>query len=341
MYRLTLFLFLLSSLAFSQTAKPGAAAQSAPPATGPSTTQSSSTLPVIPQEVPESGAVITLKGLCPGSTGPTTGADCKTVVTRAEFEKLVSTLNPAMPKDSQKMLAEQYAKALVLQDLAERQHLPETQHFKDMMQYMRTQLLAAEVVNQAKDKAKPAPAEVQDYYDKHKTNYEQAAFKRLFIPKSSPSLKQDTKQPTEAELKLEADKMRTRAAAGEDFDKLEKEVYEKTGIKTPPPPTSIPNWRRNMVPPTQASIFDLKPGEVSQPIVQAEGIYIYKLESMKTVPLTDVRAEIEQTIQNEKLRTSLESVFNDVKPELNESYFGGHNAPKPAASSSPAPQIKK
>jgi parvulin-like peptidyl-prolyl isomerase len=341
MYRLILCLFLLSSLAFSQTGKPGAAAQSAPPASGTSNAPSSITLPVIPQEVPESGPVITLKGLCPGSTGPATGPDCKTVITRAEFEKLVNTLNPEMPKNSQQMLAEQYAKALVLQDLAERQHLPETQHFKDMMDYMRTQILASEVVNQAKEKAKPTPAEVQDYYDKHKSDYEQAAFKRLFIPKSKPSLKEDTKQPTDTALKLEADKMRARAANGEDFDKLQKEIYENAGLKTPPPPTSIPNWRRTMVPPTQVSIFDLKSGEVSQPIVQPEGIYIYKLESKKTVPLNDVRAEIEQTMQNEKLRNSLEAVFNGVKPELNENYFGGHAAPKPTVSTSPAPQIKK
>ena len=162
----------------------------------------------------------------------------------------------------------------------------------------------------------------------------------MFIPKANPSLKEGTKQPTEAELKAEADKMRTRAVAGEDFDKLQKEIYDSTGIKTPPPPTSIPNWRRTMVPPTQASIFDMKPGEVSQPIVQPEGIYIYKLESKKPVPLNEVRAKIEPTLQGEKLRTSLESVFNSVKPELNENYFGTQNTP---ASSflSPAPQIKQ
>jgi hypothetical protein len=285
--------------------------------------------------------VITLQGLCPGTTGPATGTDCKTIITRAQFEKLIGTLNPDMPKNSQQMLAEQYAKAMVLQRLAERQGIPETQHFKDMMDYMRTQILASEVVTQAKDKAKPTAAEVQDYYTKHQQDYEQAALKRLFIPKSRPSLKETAKQPSEAELKLEADKMRTRAATGEDFDKLQKEIYDNTGIKTPPPPTSIPNWRRTAVPPTQAAIFDLKPGEVSQPIVQPEGIYIYKLESKKTLPLNDVKADIEQTLQNEKLRNSLESVFNSVKPQLNENYFGTQNAPKPAASSSPAARIKQ
>ncbi len=332
MYRLMLCLLLLPSLLFSQTAQP---------ATGSTSSQPSSTLPVIPQEVPASGAVITLQGLCPGTAGPTTGADCKTIITRAEFEKLVGTLNPDMPKNSQQMLAEQYSKALILQNLAERQHIPETQHFKDMMDYMRTQILASEIVTEAKDKAKPTPAEVQGYYDKHKADYEQAALKRLFIPKSKPSLKDGAKQPTDTELKLEADKMRTRAAGGEDFDKLQKEIYDNTGIKTPPPPTSIPNWRRTMVPPTQAAIFDLKPGEISQPIVQPEGVYIYKVESKKTLPLNDVKADIEQTLQNEKLRNSLESVFNSVKPQLNENYFGTQNAPKPAASSSPAPRIKQ
>jgi parvulin-like peptidyl-prolyl isomerase len=343
MYRLTVCLVLLSSLAFSQTAKPGStsAPQTANPGAESSKPQSSSTLPVIPQDVPPSGAVITLQGLCPGTSGPATGTDCKTIITREQFEKLVGTLNPDMPKNSQQMLAEQYAKAMVLQSLAERQHIPETQHFKDMMDYMRTQILASEVVTQAKDKAKPTSAEVQEYYTKHQPDYEQAALKRLFIPKSKPSLKEGAKQPTDAELKLDADKMRTRAAAGEDFDKLQKEIYDSTGIKTPPPPTSIPNWRRTMVPPTQAAIFDLKPGEVSQPIVQPEGIYIYKLESKKTVPLNEVRAEIEQTLQNEKLRNTLESVFNSVKPQLNENYFGTQNAPKPAASSSPAPRIKQ
>ena len=135
--------------------------------------------------------MITLQGLCPGTTGPATGTDCKTIITRAQFEKLVGTLNPDMPKNSQQMLAEQYSKAMILQSLAERQGIPETQHFKDMMDYMRTQILASEVVTQAKDKAKPTPAEVQEYYTKHQQDYEQAALKRLFIPKSKPSLKED------------------------------------------------------------------------------------------------------------------------------------------------------
>ncbi len=343
MYRLIFSVLLLSSFAFSQAAKPGSAGapQTVNPAAEPHTTQPSNTLQVIPQDVPESGAVITLQGLCPGTSGPTTGADCKTVITRADFEKLINTLNPDMPQNSRQMLAQQYARAVVLQNVAERQHIQDTQHFKDMMEFMRTQVLAQELVKEAQDKAKPTAAEIDEYYKQHQPDYEQAALKRLFIPKSRPSLKAEEKQPSDAELKLEADKFRARAAAGEDFDKLQKEIYAASGVKTPPPPTSIPNWRRSMVPPAQASIFDLKPGEISQPLIQPEGIYIYKMESRKTVPLNDVRAEIEQTLQREKLAASMDSIMNNVKPELNQNYFGARSAATPAASVAPAPQTKK
>ena len=236
MYRLIFSVLLLSSFAFSQAAKPGSAGtpQTANPAAEPHAAQPSNTLQVIPQDVPESGAVITLQGLCPGTSGPSTGADCKTIITRADFEKLINTLNPEMPQNSRQMLAQQYARALVLQNMAERQHIQDTQHFKDMMEFMRTQVLAQELVKEAQDKAKPTAAEIDEYYKQHQPDYEQAALKRLFIPKSKPSLKADEKQPSDAELKLEADKFRARAAAGEDFDKLEKEIYEASGMKTPP-----------------------------------------------------------------------------------------------------------
>lgn len=335
MYRLAASVLLISSIAFAQT-------QNSSTPQPESKAPSSITLPAPnksdakPASVPESAPVITLNGLCPGNTGPATGPDCKKVVTRAEFEKLVGTLNPDMPQNNRGMLASQYAKALVLAGIADHEGIAETQHFKDMMAYMRTQILATEVVNQAREKAKPTAGEVDSYYKQHQQDYEQAAFKRLYIPKSGPSLKAGEKAPTEAELKAEADRIRARAVAGEDFDKIEKEIYSKAGIKTPPPPTSIPNWRRNMIPPAQASIFDMKTGEVSQPIVQPEGIYIYKLESKKTIPLSEVRAQIESQLESEKLRTNLEGVLAKVKPELNDAYFGTPTGVPSAEASTPS-----
>src|SRR5437016_1662282 len=81
------------------------------------------------QDLPSAGAeqkispdtpVITVNGVCDQGAG---AADCKTVVTRAEFEKIVNALQPNMPKQQQKALANQYAMALLLAGKAHEQGL--------------------------------------------------------------------------------------------------------------------------------------------------------------------------------------------------------------------------
>ncbi|HLH06660.1 MAG TPA: peptidyl-prolyl cis-trans isomerase [Terriglobales bacterium] len=346
MYRFFVPFLLLSSLSVAQTAP---SQNPAPESSAPSTITLQTPQQTKPAEVPESAAVITLKGLCPGNSGPATGPNCQTTISREQFDKIVNTLNPELPPDRRQTLAEQYARALILQNIAERQGIADTPHFKEMMELTRTQVLAQELITQTREKSKPTPAEIDDYYKKHEADYQEASFKRLYIPKANPSLKESVQGQSVEELKAEAEKIRTRLVAGEDVDKIEKEVYANAGIKTPPPPTSIPNWRRSMVSPAQASIFDLKPGEVSQPIVQAEGVYIYKMESKKPVPLNDVRTEIESTLLTEKMRTSLNSILEQVKTDLNQNYFGPVTSsqiplgsPSAARQSTPAPpQTKK
>ena len=41
--------------------------------------------------------------------------------------------------------------------------------------------------------------------------------------------------PTDEEVKAEGEKIKTRLAAGEDFDKLQKEIYTTRGYQAPPP----------------------------------------------------------------------------------------------------------
>jgi hypothetical protein len=54
------------------------------------------------QKISPDAPVITIEGVCDKGTA---AADCKTVVTRAEFEKIVNTMMPNMPKPQQKGFA--------------------------------------------------------------------------------------------------------------------------------------------------------------------------------------------------------------------------------------------
>src|SRR5581483_4552551 len=58
--------------------------------------------PAADTKVAPEAPVITIQGFCDKSKA---AADCKTVITRAEFEKIVNALQPNMPKQQQKALA--------------------------------------------------------------------------------------------------------------------------------------------------------------------------------------------------------------------------------------------
>ena len=96
---------LLATLAWGQ-AQPGTPPAQPNPAQAPSAAKA----PAQPTEVPENAVVLTIKGVCPPAPKTTaaskTGAskttaatakkpaDCKTEITRAQFEKLTSALQP-------------------------------------------------------------------------------------------------------------------------------------------------------------------------------------------------------------------------------------------------------
>jgi parvulin-like peptidyl-prolyl isomerase len=123
-------------------------------------------------------------------------------------------------------------------------------------------------------------------------------------------------------MKAEADKLRARAAAGEDFSKLEAEAYQAAGFKTTPPQVKMTKVRRNALPPTQATVFDLKTGDVSPVITDMSGYYIYKVGEKDTIPLAQVHDEIFGSLKSQRLQDSMQAVQQSATPTLNDDYFG-------------------
>lgn len=278
-------------------------------------------------DVAPNAPVITLQGLCPDKPAGTDpkSPECKTVVTRAEFEHLTQTLAPNMPTAARKQLAGDYSRMLVFSQEARKRHLDQTQRYNEILSFMKMRILSQELLGDVQEKSKPTPAEVEKYYQDNKPKYEEITLKRVFIPRNKPAADnqkpEDNKPRTDEELQAEGEKYRTRLAAGEDFDKIQKEAYEASGFKTPPPPTSIPNWRHDAVPPQQQALFQLNKGDLSKVMVEPAGAYIYKVEEKTTTPLSQVKQEIESQLTNQRMQQQMESLTSTIKPEMNEAYF--------------------
>jgi len=270
--------------------------------------------------------IVTIKGYCSQPAG--NQADhCQTVVTRAQFEKLVNALEPGVNPATRRRLASAYPQFLVMAQEAEKRGLDKGTDFAERMRFARLQILSQELVRRVQDEAAKVPAkDIADYYQKHEKDYEQASMERIVIPnrKELKAQSPDASKGDNGEeaMTKEAEALRTRAAAGEEFAKLQKEAYEFAGVSgnTEPDP-KMGKLRRRGLPLAHASAFDLKPGEVSPVISDATGHYIYKLDSREAQPLEAVRTEITNVLRRERMQEMIKAIQERVTSEINESYF--------------------
>jgi len=340
---------LLGTLAWGQ------AAPSQPPSAQPAT-------PDTAASVPPTAAVITIIGVCPAephtaaakatgaktATRATGAADCKTVITKAEFEKLADALAPNVTPQLKRQLAGLLPRLIAMSDAAKKQGIDKTPQYAESLKFVKMQVLANDLQRKIqKQAADVPPAEIEKYYKDNPEAYEQYTVERLFVPRTKQNdnevkaedeekdqkMTDDEKKAKEAAEKAKAEEneqsmtklaedLRDRAAKGEDFTKLQKEAFEAAGMKIESPTVNLPNLRRTGLPPTHAAVFDLKVGEVSQVISDAGGHYIYKIVSKNEMPFDQAKNEIHNKLQNDRMRDMMEKLNNSFKTETNEAYFG-------------------
>lgn len=122
-------------------------------------------------------------------------------------------------------------------------------------------------------------------------------------------------------MKKEAENLRARAVAGEDFAKLQADAYQVAGIRSMPPNTTM-EVRRTSLPPNHAFVMDLKPGEISAVLADPNGYFIYRLKAREVLPPGQVREEIKATLRSQRMQTEMRAIQDSAVPALDESYFG-------------------
>lgn len=263
--------------------------------------------------------VITLKGFCPEN--PQHADSCQTVITRAQFEKLTEALDPGMPPPMRLKVAYNYARILRMAVEAEKRGLDKTPAFSEEMRYARMQLLSQDLDHALREAAEEiSPADIEEFYKKNESSFEQAMLARIFVPHSKQVGSSHSHEA--AMLKL-ANEIRGRAANGEDPDKLQIEAYSAAGITGSAPKTAMERVRRMSLPPTHEIVMNLKPGEVSEVVSDPEGAhFIYKMISKQTLPLEEVKAEIREQIASQRYKDSMKPFQGGTA--FSDAYFATH-----------------
>jgi hypothetical protein len=377
---------LLGTLAWGQGAQPGTTPAQAPPGQAPANEMSHGAVhsapppagdaakPAPAPELPANAVVLTIKGVCPAAatktaaakTGAKTAAakkpaDCKTELTRAQFEKIAHGLSPNVTPQLKRQLETALPRFMAMSEAAKAKGLENSEQYKETLKMAKMQILTNTLQRQIQEEADNIPpAMLEKYYKDNPEAYEQFSLDRIFVPRNKQPSAEDkeeeakeAKEPEkltdeqqkakeadekakqekgEQELNKLADDLRTRAAAGEDFTKLQKEAFEAAGTKVENPTVNLPKVRRTGLPAAQTSVFDLKQGEVSQVISDNGGHYIYKVVGKEVLPLDQVKDEIHNKLKSERTKEMMDKYTNSFQSVPNEAYFGPATGPGTPAS---------
>jgi peptidyl-prolyl cis-trans isomerase C len=221
---------------------------------------------------------------------------------------------------NRKQFIQQLALMQRLSELAEKSKLGEKSPYKEALEFNRMNILMQAQINEKHDSFPVLAEEQQKFYDENKSRYEQVTLKVIYIPFSAHAAgaPADGKtRLTEEEAKAKAERLVKEVKGGADFVKLVKENSEDATSKAKDGDFGTLSQADNLPESIRSVVFALKAGDVSDPVRQPNGFYIFRAETISTKPFSEVRDQIFTDLKNAKLKEWLESTSKslDIKFE--------------------------
>jgi peptidyl-prolyl cis-trans isomerase C len=261
-------------------------------------------------------------------------------LTYGELQKFMGILSAQQQQNAlrnRKEFVERYVLMRRLSDIGEQEKLAETSPYKEALETYRMNMLMQAEINKVVNAFTISPEDAQHFYDQNKNRFEQINLKLIYIPFSnSPSAPADGKKRlSEQEAKAKTEQLIKEIKAGADFVKLVRENSEDATTKAKDGDLTVS--RNDNLPEAIRSVaLALKPGELSDPVRQPNGFYIFRSESVTAKPFDEVRNQIFAEMKDIKMKDWLESTTKSLNIKLeNDQFFSG--TPAPSAPSPGAP----
>lgn len=267
--------------------------------------------------------------------------------TAAAIESVVQAMPPQVQQNfnnDRKEFVRQLGLLLHLANVATTGKLENESPYKERLEYMRTQVLAQSAIDNAGKTMVISAEDQRKFYDENPDRFTQVKIKVIYVPfaasAGTPPAAGGKKQLTEAEAKAKAENVVKQARAGVDFVKLVKENSEDAASAAKDGDFGSLKKSDQMPEPVKTAVFSLKKGDVSDPVRQANGFYIFRAEEAGLQGYDQVRDDIHREIQQRRFQQWFEETRKkvDVKFE-NEAYFtpkAAPNAPGAPVQAAPA-----
>jgi parvulin-like peptidyl-prolyl isomerase len=252
--------------------------------------------------------------------------------TKAEIERMVQSIGGTIPMQfasNRRGFVETLGLTLRLEEEARKLGLDKREPYAAQLAYNTMIFLAQTVLNEKNKEAKIFPEQQKAHYEKNKRDYSSAKVKVLYLAFTTSAMPGPVAMRSEADAKGLLVKIQGEMKAGANFVEMIRKYSDdadskaKDGDFPPVKPTDS-----TLPPDIRGAIFGLEPGQVSAPIRQANGYYLFQLVSLETPPFEELRDQIFMDLQKVELDKWMDVVRSSVKVEFKDETFFGVPAPR-------------
>ncbi|MFB3777847.1 MAG: peptidylprolyl isomerase [Bryobacteraceae bacterium] len=260
-------------------------------------------------------------------------------VTASELQAVLRAVAPAQQEAAMKdprAFLQQFALMRRLSSMAEKAGLDQQSPLREQLAYNRMLALAQAQLRVSEAKIVITPEEAKQFYEGNQDLYTSVRLKVIYIPFSpNPPATQPEGQKkvlSEPEAKATAEKVYADLRGGADFVKMVKEFSgDATSASKDGDFGSL--RRSDRIPEdVKAVVFALKAGEISRPVRQPNGFYIFRAEELSTEPLEKVQKAIMEQLRQTRMNSLVQDTQKSIEIKLeNEALLAPAAPPAPAA----------
>jgi parvulin-like peptidyl-prolyl isomerase len=253
-------------------------------------------------------------------------------LTAGELKSFIAAMPPQMQQGAlrdRKAFVQQFALMHKLAEMAEQAKLDQQSPTRESLEFNRLYLMMNAQLHEKMSAIVVPPAEVQAFYDKNKDRFTQVKVKALYVSfsENTQPASDAKKHLTEAEARAKIDKLRAEIMGGADFVKLVKENSEDATSAAKDGDFGVIRRTDNLPDAIRKAIFALKAGEVSEPVRQPNGLYLFRAQELTTQQFSEVRDEITNELKQALFKEWMDATTRSLNFKIeNESFFEGNQS---------------
>lgn len=207
---------------------------------------------------------------------------------------------------------------------ADKDKLGDRSPTKEQIEYLRKTLVAQAFIDRSNTKYFPTQPDVEKFYNEHPERFQMAKVSAIYLAfvDADAAAEPGAKTRKDAEAKAEIEKIAKQLAGGAEFAALAKKVSEDKESAEKGGEFGLIRKSDAVDDAIKNAVFALKPGQVSAPVKQANGYYLFRLDEYRVQPLAEVREKLYEEIRQARFNEWFQETQKKYQVEIVPGYFG-------------------